>query len=753
MSRRSDLGKLEAVLLDMDGTLVDSDASVERAWSTWAGENGVAAEAVLAVAHGNPSERTVRRFFPLLDDDAVALAVRRLTALQCDDLSDVVASPGAADLLTALDRLGLPWAVVTSAGTRLAKARLAAAGVEPPMLVTIDDVRHGKPDPEGYLRAAAALGVDPAACLVVEDSEPGLAAGTAAGMTTAALRGLSGDLRLNDLGHLAHLLRRARTTPWWRDAVGYQVYLPSFGDSTGDGWGDLAGVGEHLDHLTSLGVDVLWLTPFFRSPMRDHGYDIADYSAVDPLFGGEAALAGLLAEAHRRGLRVIGDLVVNHTSDDHPWFRAAASSAIDPYRDFYIWRDPAPDGGPPNNWLSHFGGPAWTFSAATGQYYLHLFRPEQPDLNWRNPVLVQQIDEVIEHWLARGLDGFRIDTAAYLVKDADLRDNPLLPADLLAPMAGVTMDWRRQDHRYDIHQPDVHTIHERWRRVADRHDAFLVGEVYELDPAALARFVDGERLHSSFWFGLVETNWDPEQIDTMLAAAVAASPRLSWVQGNHDRRRAATRYGGGETGRRRSLALHVLMALLPGTMWFYQGEELGLGDGHVPPGHGADPLGAAQPDQSRDVARTPMPWRPGPGLGFTTGRPWLPEGGRSAADTVAAQEADPASHLNALRGLMMTRRALADLLAATDEVTKVDLGAGVTAYRRGGLWAVANLRDTPVPAVDLPAPAVFDSDDAAVSPQRPKSGPVRLAPQQALLLMRPRLRWPVVRSCARRGGV
>ncbi|MET9067442.1 HAD-IA family hydrolase [Streptosporangium sandarakinum] len=731
---RLDLRTVGTVLLDMDGTLVDSDASVERAWTTWAREYGVPAEAVLAHAHGNPADRTVRLLLPGLDDDAAVAAAGRQLALQYDDLSDVTAAAGAHDLLAALDRLGLSWAVVTSADTRLAKARLHAAGIDPPLLITIDDVRAGKPDPEGYLRAAALLGADPAACLVVEDSAPGLAAGRAAGMRTAALRGLDGDLNLPDLGRLAHLLHRSRVRPWWRDAVGYQVYLPSFGDGTGDGWGDLAGVTAHLDHLVRLGVDVVWLTPFFRSPMRDHGYDIADHREVDPSFGGEAALRELLAQAHRRGMRVIGDLVVNHTSDAHPWFTAAASSRANPYRDYYVWRDPAPDGGPPNNWLSHFGGPAWTFSPATGQYHLHLFRPEQPDLNWRNPALAAEVDSIIEYWLARGLDGFRVDTAAYLVKDAGLRDNPPLPEGVLAPVRGVTADWRRQDHRHDIHQPDVHAVHERWRRIADRHDALLVGEVYELDPVRLARFTEGERLHSTFWFGLVETGWDRERIDTMVEAAVAASPRLSWVQGNHDRSRAVTRYGGGAAGRRRSLALHVLMALLPGTMWLYQGEELGLDDGHVPPGHGADPLGAADPEQSRDVARTPMPWRPGRGLGFTTGRPWLPEGGRTGADTVEGQADDPASHLNAVIRLLAARRGLAHLLAETDEATRTDLGAPVTAYRRGRLWAVANLGDEPAAEIHLPAPAVFDSADPAVTVDRPRPGPVRPAPGQALLL-------------------
>lgn len=734
MRRRLDLTAIEAVLLDMDGTLVDSDASVERSWTVWAEERGLDPEAVLGIVHGSPAARTVRRLLPELDDGEHRAAVARFIELESDDVDDVTAASGAHDLLAVLDRLGLRWAVVTSAGGRVAKARLHAAGIDPPLLLTLDDVEAGKPDPEGYLEVAARLGVSPSACLVVEDSEPGLAAGRAAGMPTAALRGLDGELSVPDLGRLAHLLERSRVRPWWRDAVGYQVYLPSFRDSTGDGWGDLAGVAAHLDHLVRLGVDVVWLTPFFRSPMRDHGYDIADYRAVDPSFGGDHALDALLAQAHRRGMRVIGDLVVNHTSDAHPWFVAASSSRTNPYRDHYIWRDPAPDGGPPNNWPSHFGGPAWTFSPVTGQYHLHLFRPEQPDLNWRNPALVAEIDAVVEHWLERGLDGFRVDTAAYLVKDAELRDNPPLPPGRTLAARGVTMDWRRQEHRHDIHQPDVHAVHERWRRIADRHDAFLVGEVYELDPQALARFVEGERLHSSFWFGLVETDWDVDRIDTMIEAAVAASPRLSWVQGNHDRSRSVTRFGGGALGRRRSLALHVLMALLPGTFWLYQGEELGLADGHVPAGRGADPLGTAEPGENRDVARTPMPWRPGPGLGFTTGRPWLPEGGREASDTVAVQTDDPASHLNTLTRLLTTRRRLAHLLTATDDVHRVTLGAPVTAYRRGAVWAVVNLRDTPVTDVELPAPAVFDSDDPAVTVEWPRTGRVRLAPQQALLL-------------------
>jgi alpha-glucosidase len=728
---------IAAVLLDMDGTLVDSDAAVERAWTVWSAEHDVDPAAALRIAHGAPAASTVRRLLPHLGEAAVALSAARQLALQYEDLEDVGPLPGAHDLLAVLDDLGLPWAVVTSADTRLAAARLDAAGIVPPALVTADDVPRGKPDPDPFLAGAAALGVEPARCLVVEDSVAGLASGHAAGMRTAALRGLDGDLRIRDLAHLAHLLHRSRRMPPWRDAVGYQVYLPSFADADGDGWGDLDGVAAHLDYLVDLGVDFVWLTPFFVSPMRDHGYDIADYRTVDARYGGDRGLDEFLAAAHARGLRVIGDLVVNHTSDAHPWFTAAAASRTDPHRDYYLWRDPAADGGLPNNWVSHFGGPAWTRSAATGQYYLHLFRPEQPDLNWRNPAVAAEIDAIIEHWARRGLDGFRIDTAAYLLKHPDLPDNPALPDGAIAPVNGATIEWRRQDHRHDIHQPDVHAVHERWRRLADRHGLFLVGEVYELDTEVLAAYVTAERLHSSFWFGLVEADWDPHRIADLLTAA-AAGPRLSWVQGNHDRGRAATRYGrDGDAvdlalGRRRSLALHTLMALLPGTFWLYQGEELGLGDGVVPTEQAADPLAAAQPDQGRDRARTPMPWRPGPGLGFTTGRPWLPDGARKPADTVAVQRQEPGSHLRAVSRLLHIRRQLAR--HQFDEAVHVDGNPPVVVFRRGRVRALANLGDTPSGPITLPAPAVYDTDDPDVDPERPRTGTVRLAPQQALVL-------------------
>lgn len=740
-----DLSRTRAVLLDMDGTLVASHAAVERAWGRWAGEYGVEPELAIAHAHGSTAPDTVRRLRPDLDDVAAGAAAQRQLALQYDDLADVTATAGAHELIETVHRLDLPWAVVTSADARLARARLGAAGITvPPVLITSEDVSAGKPDPQGYVQAAARLGVEPALTLVVEDSEIGARAGLAAGARVATVAGPAGqappaglgaDLVLPGLPRLLHLLARSRMTPWWRDAVGYQVYLPSFADSDGDGWGDLPGVTAHLDHLVGLGVDVVWLTPFFVSPMVDHGYDVADYRTVDPRWGGDGALTELLGAAHERGLKVVGDLVVNHTSDAHPWFQAAASSRSDPHRDYYHWADPGPDGGPPNNWLSHFGGPAWTLHEGAGQYYLHLFTPGQPDLNWRNPTVADQVNAISTHWYELGLDGFRIDTAAYLLKDEALRDNPILPAGQLSPVHGVSQDWRRQEHRYDVHQDQVHLVHERWRRLADTHNALLVGEVHDVEPDSLARFVSDGRLHSTFWFGLVDGGWDPALIDDLLAAA-HASPALSWAQGNHDRPRAASRYGGGQLGQRRSLALHALLALLPGCLWLYQGEELGLTDGVVPAGRGADPLALVAPGQSRDLARTPMPWLDQPGLGFTTGTSWLPGGDRTAEQTVAHQNRDPASHLSALRRLL-TARAWAHHhgLLAGDSVSAEPAPTGVRLWQRGQAWSAVNLTERPAEQMDLPATAIYDSQDPTITPEHPRpSQTVSLAAHQALLL-------------------
>lgn len=489
--------------------------------------------------------------------------------------------------------------------------------------------------------------------------------------------------------------------PWWAGSVGYEVYVSSWADSTGDGLGDLAGITAHLPHLADLGVDLLWLTPFFPSPLADHGYDVSDYRGVDPRFGTMADLEALLARAGELGLRVIADLVVNHSSDQHPWFTASRSSREDAKRDWYTWRDPEPDGSEPNNWAAHFGGPAWTLDEATGQYYLHLFLPEQPDLNWENPQVAQAVDDILDFWFDKGLSGVRIDTAHLFVKHPDLPDNP--PASG-GKIASLNPDWSALEHVYDVDQDDNLRVHRRWRTVADRHDALLVGETYVLDPQRLARYVPDDGLNIAFFFGAAESGWEPEALAAMLREAVDAvdgRARLGLVLSSHDVPRAVSRFGGGPLGRRRALALHTVLLTLPGLPFLYQGEELGLENGFVPPEQAQDPVARLAPAASRDVARTPMPWAPGPGLGFTTGTPWLPDGGRTEHDTVAVQKGDPGSPLARYRDLVRLRRQTPAL--HSDGVGWLE-HPGLLAYSRGNgaVVVLANLSDSPVRA-DLPA--------------------------------------------------
>jgi alpha-glucosidase len=522
---------------------------------------------------------------------------------------------------------------------------------------------------------------------------------------------------------------------WWSDLVGYQVYVPSFADSDGDGWGDLRGVREHLDHLLWLGVDAVWLTPFYVTPMRDGGYDVADYRHVDSRFGDDDALDKLIRCAHNRGLRVLADLVVNHTSSDHPWFRDAQRSLDAKHRDFYIWRPPSSDNVPPNNWLSHFGGSAWTRSEATGESYLHLFSADQPDLNWANPDVADAVDEIMQHWYRRGIDGFRIDTAGYLAKDSGLRDNPVRPAGSLIDVTGATRDWRGQDHLHDIHQREVAAIHARWRRIADIYDALLVGEIYDLDPASLARYSGSDRLHSTFWFGLVEATWDPRRIADLLRAAVESGHRHSWTLGNHDRPRAATRFAnrdGDSVGADRALAVHALLALLPGPLWFYQGDELGLPNSDVHAGGAYDPLRPLAEEGGRDAVRTPMPWDTGHGNGFTTGSPWLRSTDRPAELTVAHQLAHCDSTLHRTRRLLASRRTVASELA--DHGARLVATGNETLVRidRGPITGLSNLGDTAVPIdADLTGAVLIFNTCKATAPQ------TDLAPLQAAWWRRP----------------
>lgn len=451
--------------------------------------------------------------------------------------------------------------------------------------------------------------------------------------------------------------------PWWGHAVIYEVYLRSFADGSGDGLGDLSGLRSRLSYLQRLGVDAVWITPFYPTPDFDHGYDVADYCDVDPRLGTLSQFDDLLAAAHRMGLRVLVDLVPNHTSSRHPWFVNALGDPLHPHRRRYVWAAGRPDGGPPNNWTSVFGGPAWTHDEASGQWYLHLFASEQPDLNWRNPEVSAYFDEVLRFWLERGVDGFRIDVAHGLVKDEALRDNQSREG-----IEGEVAEFLRFDQRYTFDQDEVHDIYRRWRRTIDAYPGqrAFVGEVFMLnpDPSRVARYVRPDELHLAFNFHLLGQPWSPEAFHVSIDATfielekVSATP--TWVLSSHDVVRHATRYGGGVTGRSRARAAALLMLALPGSACLYQGEELGLEEVDLPPEARQDPVFRLGGGPGRDGCRVPMPWTANgaPGYGFTTSTPWLPTPPEWGTRSVEVQEQDPESTLHLYKRALSLRRSL-----------------------------------------------------------------------------------------------
>ncbi|WP_247888567.1 alpha-amylase family glycosyl hydrolase [Azospirillum brasilense] len=442
---------------------------------------------------------------------------------------------------------------------------------------------------------------------------------------------------------------------WWQSGVIYQVYPRSFQDSNGDGVGDLPGILARLDHLQALGVDALWVSPIYPSPMADFGYDVSDYTGIHRLFGTMADFDRLLAELHRRGMKLILDFVPNHSSDQHPWFQASRSSRDDPKRDWYIWRDPVPDGGPPNNWLSEFGGGAWEWDAATGQYYYHAYLKEQPDLNWRNPALRAAMLDALRVWLERGVDGFRVDAIHHLIKDAQFRDNPPNPGwrEGMSPV-------RRLIRLHTVDQPEVHDAIAAMRRVADEYgpDRLLIGEAYlPIDQLMAYYGADLTGFQLPFNFHLLSTPWEAKALAALIRTYEAALPPggwPNWVLGNHDRSRVASRLGMGQ-----ARVAAMLLLTLRGTPTLYQGDEIGMTDVAIPPDRVQDPWEKNIPGLGlgRDPVRTPIPWDGGPQGGFTTGEPWLPIGPDHDRVNVAAQAADPSSMLALHRALLALRRA------------------------------------------------------------------------------------------------
>ncbi len=451
---------------------------------------------------------------------------------------------------------------------------------------------------------------------------------------------------------------------WWQTGVIYQIYPRSFKDATGDGVGDLAGIIEQLDYLSeTLGIDAIWLSPFYPSPMADFGYDVADYTDVDPLFGDLATFDELVAQAHRRGIQVIVDLVPNHTSDRHPWFIESRSSRTAPKRNWYVWADPKPNGSLPNNWLSVFGGPAWEWDEATGQYYLHSFLKEQPDLNWRNPEVKAAMFDVVRFWLERGVDGFRIDVAHYIMKDPDLRDNPPNPKPE-GTLQRPAREYDTQLHPYDKGHPDVHAVLRELRRLLDAYSAerprYSVGEIHIFDWELWASYYGQnlDELHMPFNFALLNVPWQAQairQVVDSLESAILPGAWPNYVLGNHDHPRLASRYGPAQ-----ARVAAMLLLTLRGTPTLYYGDEIGMADVPIPFEEQQDPFGLREPGFGRDPCRTPMQWTPGPNAGFAApGVPklWLPLTSDYRTVNVERQLAEPASLLSLYRRLLAYRKA------------------------------------------------------------------------------------------------
>jgi len=474
----------------------------------------------------------------------------------------------------------------------------------------------------------------------------------------------------------------------------YQIYPRSFADADGDGVGDLKGITAHLEHLAWLGIDGAWLSPITVSPNADWGYDVADYCAVDPSMGTMADFDDLLAEADRLGIRVLLDLVANHTSDRHPWFAASRSSRSSPRRDWYVWADPGPGGAPPNNWVSSCGGAAWTLDSTTGQYYLHNHLPEQPDLNWWHEEVRSAFDAVLRFWFDRGVAGFRIDVCNLIVKDRALRDNP--PAGDDDPL-----DVRLLGQRvvFNGNRPEVHDVLRRWRRLADGYDParVLVGETPVPVEELAAYYGAGDELHLAFNFPFLSSAFEAAALQEVVAAtegALAPGSWPVWTGSNHDMGRLATRWAGGDEAKAR-VAL-VLLLCLRGTPVLYQGDEIALLEGDLGRDELRDPLGVRfwPAYAGRDGSRTPMPWHGRPGGGFSAPEvaPWLAL--RDLRRNVEDQRGDPRSVLVLVRDLIALRRARPDLTAGGSSALPAP--PGVWAWRRGRDTVVAlNMTEAP----------------------------------------------------------
>ncbi len=525
----------------------------------------------------------------------------------------------------------------------------------------------------------------------------------------------------------------ANGTRWWHGATLYQIYVRSWRDTNSDGYGDLPGVIAGLDYLQWLGIDGIWLSPTMPSPDADWGYDVSDYLGVHPDLGTLADMDKLIAEAGQRGIKIVLDLVPNHTSSAHAWFTDARSGRESAHRGYYVWADPVKregeaGGGPPNNWLDAIGGPAWTMDDASGQYYLHNFLPSQPDLNWWDPRVHEEFRDIIRFWFDRGVAGYRIDVAHGLYKDALLRDNPPL-------IGGGRLDGGFGLRPvYSSHRPDTHGVYRDWRKIADGYSPqrLLLGETWMGDLGVLASYYgQNDELDLAFNLPFVFAEFNADALarvvdETLAKLPAGASP--VWTASNHDISRFPTRWGGGDE-RKARLALLVL-ATLPGTTTFYYGDEIAMTDVAVPRELRRDRMSPGVGTEGRDAERTPMQWDPSPSAGFTAEgvTPWLPFGD-NARRNVAAQREDPGSTLCLVRDLLSLRRTAFGGQVASYE--RLPAPPGVWSYRSGPLLVTANFTDHPVPLPDRPGEVLLATGPEAAPGAAPGSLAGRRRPDAA----------------------
>ncbi len=486
------------------------------------------------------------------------------------------------------------------------------------------------------------------------------------------------------------------SSSWWRNGIIYQIYPRSFKDTTQNGLGDLNGVAQKLDYLAELGIDAIWLSPIYPSPDVDFGYDVADYFDIDPRFGTLSDFDNLVTQAHQRNIHIILDLVLNHTSDQHPWFKEALKSKYNPYHDWYLWQDPSADGGKPNNWYAVFGGPAWEYVASLNQYYYHMFCKEQPDLNWRNPDVKETMLNVFRFWLDRGVDGFRLDVFNMYYKHENFLDNPRKPTGL--------RPFDRQDHLYDVSQEDMYPLISEIREILDSYEnRYVVGETFLADSEHASSYIGPDLLHAGFDYGFANSKWQANQFSSAIEKWDALHPEPKWPNyflNNHDTPRSATRFKSDEADNRCKL-LAAMHLTLRGTPFLYYGEEIGMRDIRLMPWQVQDPVGKRYwfAGQGRDGCRSPMQWDETEHAGFSNAKPWLPVHPNYKSRNVSKQLKETGSLINFYKQLINVRRQFDALNSGSIQLIPTghsSILSYLRVYENQAIFVILNFNKDPV---------------------------------------------------------